>query len=106
MSMAPRTACSASSLYGGWRSRKGSRLSDGTIEYSTDELDIFPGGPLPGWIPQQCGGVICNYERHSPVMVRPSAQFSNGRFRIEQRLRRKRAEREHHFRLYQLELPD
>src|SRR5579871_4391035 len=71
MSMAESTACSASSEYGGRRSRYGSRAAcwAGTIENSTGELDIFPGGALPGWVPEKRSGVVRHDERHPVITV-------------------------------------
>src|SRR5919204_1852594 len=104
MSIAESTACSASSEYGGCRSRNGSRLSDGTIEYSTDELDIFPGRAFPRGIPQKCGGMIGNDQRHPVVPVKLSSELGDCQLRFEKRLRGERAERENRFRPDQLKL--
>src|SRR5256885_14573335 len=104
MSIADRTACSASSEYGGCRSRNGSRLSDGTIENSTDELDIFPGRAFPRRIPQKCGGMIGNDQRHPVVPVKLSSELSDCQLCFEQRLRGERAKRENRLRTNELEL--
>src|SRR5215831_18466906 len=102
--MADNTACSASSEYGGRRSRYGSRVSDGAIEYSTGELDIFPGGSLPPRVPQESGGVICHDERHTVILVHRAAQFTDRCLRVQQRLRGECSERENHFWFNQLDL--
>src|SRR5262245_45645656 len=86
MSIADRTACSASSEYGGCRSRNGSRLSGGAIEYSTDELDIFPGRAFPGWIPQQRGGVIGDDQRHAMKAMHVAPELSDRQLRLEKSL--------------------
>src|SRR5689334_11649395 len=86
MSIADNTACSASSEYGGRRSRYGSRASVGAIEYSTGELDIFPGGALPGGVPQQGGRVVRHDQRHAVVLVNLTAQLSDGQFSVEESL--------------------
>src|SRR5690242_14593166 len=104
MSIAESTACSASSEYGGRRSRYGSRAADGAIEYSTGELDIFPGGALPGGIPQQRGRVIRHDERHPVVAMNLSPQLPNGKFCLEQSLRGERAEGDEHLRPNQFDL--
>src|SRR5690242_3237720 len=104
MSMADSTACSASSEYGGRRSRYGSRAADGAIEYSTGELDIFPGGALPGGIPQQRGGVIRHDERHPVEAMNLSPELPNGKLRVEKSLRGERTERDENLRPNQLDL--
>src|SRR5437867_4140070 len=105
MSIAESTACSASSEYGGCRSRNGSRLSDGTIEYSKDELDIFPGRSLPRGVTQKCGGMIGNDQRHPVVPVKLSSELADCQLRFEKGLRRECAEREYRLRPNELELP-
>src|SRR5881227_3966201 len=104
MSMADSTACSASSEYGGRRSRYGSRAADGAIEYSTGELDIFPGGALPGGVPKQRGGVIRDDQGNPIIAMNLSAQLADGKFRLQQRLRGKSAERDENLRTNQLDL--
>src|SRR5215213_4198472 len=105
--MADNTACSASSEYGGRRSRYGSRARlCGAIEYSTGELDIFPGGTLPRWIAQERGGVVRNDQRHPVVAMNLAPELPDGKLRLEQRLRGERAERENDFRTNQLDLSD
>src|SRR6185503_15206650 len=97
MSMAASTACSASSEYGGRRSLYGSRPW-GAIEYSTGELDIFPGRALPRWIAKQRGGVIRDDQRNAVILVDRTAQLTNRELRLQQRLSGERAERDDHFR--------
>src|SRR5688500_2741729 len=94
MSMADRTACSASSEYGGCRSRNGSRLSDGgsAIEYSTDELDIFPRGTFPRRIAQQRRRVVGDDQWHAVVAMHLASEFSDRQLRLQQSLCRERAE--------------
>src|SRR5512143_1911500 len=107
--MADNTACSASSEYGGRRSRYGSRASAcgwGAIENSTGELDIFPGRTLPGWIAQECGGMVRDDQRHPVVAMNLVPELPNGKLRIEQRLRSERAEGEYHLGADQFDLPD
>src|SRR5215471_17518141 len=104
ISMADNTACSASSEYGGRRSRYGSRASVGAIEYSTGELDIFPGGSLPPRVPEQSRGMICHDERHTVILVHRAAQFTDRCLRVQQRLRGERSERENHSWSDQLDL--
>src|SRR5258705_8846270 len=86
MSMADKAACSVGWEYGGCRSRNGSRLSDGAIEYSTDELDIFPGRAFPGWVPQQCGGGIGDDQRHAVKAMHVAPEFSDRQLRLEKSL--------------------
>src|SRR5262249_42461 len=102
--MADNTACSASSEYGGRRSRYGSRARFGAIEYSTGELDIFPGGSLPSRVPKKSRGGIRHDERHTVILVHRAAQFTDRCLRVQQRLRGKCPERENHFWLDQLDL--
>ena len=104
MSIADSTACSASSEYGGLRSRKGSRPSGGVIEYSTDELDIFPGGPLPTWISQQSGWVVRDDERNAVKAMDLTPELPDGKLRLEQGLRRERTQRKNRLRTNQLKL--
>ncbi len=78
----------------------------GAIEYSTGELDIFPGGALPGRIPEERGGVIRDDQRHAVVAVNLASQLADRELRLQQRLRRERPEREDHLRADQLDLPN
>src|SRR5438093_5695668 len=94
MSIAERTACSASSEYGGCRSRNGSRLTGRAIEYSTDKLYVFPGGAFPGWVPQQGGGMIRDDQRHPVVPVNLSSELADCQLRLKQCLRGKSSERQ------------
>src|SRR5688572_27874485 len=91
MSIADRTACSASSEYGGRRSRNGSRLSDGAIEYSTYELDMFPSHAFPGCVPQQRRGVVGDDQRNAVKAVHRVAQLSDRQLRLQKSLRSERA---------------
>src|SRR5687767_13658398 len=91
MSIADRTACSASSEYGGCRSRKGSRLRDGAIENSTDELDIFPRGTFPRRIAQQCRRMVGDDQRHTVVAMHLAPEFSDRELRLQKSLGRKRS---------------
>ena len=82
MSIAAITACSASSEYGGRRSREGSRpavatCGDGAKEESTSELDIFPGGTLPRWIPQKRCRMIGGHERNAVVLMDGLAELAH-----------------------------
>src|SRR5688500_14909618 len=103
MSIAERTACSASSEYGGRRSEYGSRAG-GAIENSTGELDIFPCGAFPRRIPKERRRVIGDYERNAVVTVHLTAQLPDRGLGIEKSLRCKCLERTDDLRLYQLEL--
>src|SRR6266498_4448257 len=103
MSIADSTACSASSEYGGLRSRYGSRAS-GFIEYSTGELDIFPRGTLPGLVSQEGRRVVRDHQRCAVVTVNGAAKFADSVLRIQERLRGKISKRDYHFRFYELEL--
>src|SRR5688572_3058234 len=105
MSIAERTACSASSEYGGRRSEYGSRAS-GAIENSTGELDIFPSGAFPRRIPQQSGGVVCDDDRNAVVAMHLSTELSDRRLCVQKSLGRKGAECKDYFRLDELELPN
>ena len=78
----------------------------GAIEYSTGELDIFPGGALPGRVPQERGGVVRDDQRNAVVAVHLTAQLADRELRLEQSLRRERAEREDHLRPDELDLAD
>src|SRR5687768_17668100 len=84
--MADRTACSASSEYGGCRSLNGSRLSDGggAIEYSTDELDIFPRGTFPRRIAQQRRRVVGDDQWHAVVAMHLASELSDRQLRLQQ----------------------
>src|SRR5438067_2101829 len=104
-SIAPMTACSASSENGGRRSLYGSTRRLGAIEYSTGELDIFPGGTLPGRVPQERGGMIRRDERDPVVAMHLASQLRDPELRAEERLRCEVAHRENHFRPKELELP-
>src|SRR5215213_783502 len=107
MSIAARTACSASSEYGGRRSLKGSRPGGaGAIEYSTGKLDIFPGGALPGGIPKQSGGVIGHDQGHPVVTVHLATQLADRELRLEESLGREGAQRQYHLRPDELDLAD
>src|SRR5689334_3309539 len=86
MSIADSTACSASSEYGGRRSRYGSRARVGAIEYSTGELDIFPGGALPGGVPEEGGRMIRHHERHAVVLMNLTTQLPDGQLCVEKSL--------------------
>src|SRR5919107_5051142 len=101
INIAAITACSASSEYGGRRSRYGSRGSE-AIEYSTGELDIFPGGALPGRVAQQRCGMIRDDQGHAVVSVHRAAELADGRLGVEQRLGGERPEREDDLRPDQL----
>src|SRR5205823_4604236 len=97
INMADNTACSASSEYGGRRSRYGSRASDcgwAVIENSTGELDIFPGRTLPRWIAQERGRVVRDDQRHPVVAMNLVPELPDGKLRLEQGLRGERSERE------------
>src|SRR6266705_2299351 len=87
MSIADSTACSASSEYGGCRSEYGSRPSRGAIEYSTGELDIFPGGTFPCGVPEQRCGMIRDDERYAVVLVHQSTELPDRRLGLEESLR-------------------
>src|SRR2546430_2727323 len=100
--MAPMTACSASSEYGGRRSLYGSTRRLGAIEYSTGELDIFPGGTLPGGVPQERGRMIGRDERDTAVAVHLTSQLRDAELRAEERLCREVAQRQDHLGLQQL----
>src|SRR3954468_3728460 len=105
MSIAASTACSASSEYGGRRSRYGSRPGGASaIEYSTGELDIFPGGALPGGVPQESGGVVGHDERHAVVAMNLAAQLADRELGLEESLGREGPERQYDFRPDELDL--
>src|SRR4051812_8616974 len=88
INMAASTACSASSEYGGRRSRYGSRPGGlSAIEYSTGELDIFPGGALPGGIPQQSRGMVGHDQRHPVIAMNLAPQLTDRELGFKQRLR-------------------
>src|SRR5688500_1282666 len=108
MSMADSTACSASSEYGGWRSRKGSRLSDGggAIEYSADELDIVPGGALPRGAPERCCRVIGDDQLDTMEPVYLTPEVPNSQLRLEKSLSSERAESKDCFWPNQFKLPE
>src|ERR1035437_226771 len=103
-SIAPSTACSASSDQGGLRSRNGSRAACGAIENSAGELDIFPSGALPRWIAEQRGGVVGDDQRHPVIAVYLTAQFTDRLRGLQESLRRERAEGKDHSGLEQLQL--
>src|SRR5205085_600875 len=103
ISMAAITACSASSEYGGRRSRYGSR--GGSVKYSTGELDIFPGGTFPRRVAKQGRRMIGDHERDTVVPMHLPAQLADRELGLEERLRRETAERDDDFWTYELELP-
>src|SRR5947209_4550061 len=106
MSIAARTACSASSEKGGRRSRYGSRpCGASAIEYSTGELDIFPGGARPGGVPQESGRVVGHDERHAVVAMNLAAQLPDRELGLQESLGGEGAQRQYHFRLDELDLP-
>src|SRR5574340_618687 len=88
MSMAPSTALSASSEYGGRRSRNASGW--GAIEYSTGELDIVPGWPLPGRVAQQRRGMVGDDHGDAVIAMDRAAQLADRELGVEERLRRER----------------
>src|SRR4051812_5656636 len=103
--MAASTAISASSEYGGRRSRYGSTPARrGAIEYSTGELDIFPGKLFPRGVSEQRCRVIRDYDRHPMIFVNLASQLPDWCFRVEQRLRRECAQRKNDFRPDQIDL--
>src|SRR4051812_47459265 len=105
MSIAAITACSASSLYGGRRSRYGSRpRGAGVVEYSSGKLNVFPGRAFPGRVPEKRGRVVGHDERNAVVAVNLAAELADRRLRFQQSLRRKGAERQNHFRPDELDL--
>src|SRR3954464_6164446 len=104
--MAANTAISASSENGGRRSRYGSRARDGAIEYSTGELDIFPGGALPSGVAKECCGMVRDDDRHSVVLMNLASQLTYRNLAVQQSLRGKSAERENYFWFDQLDLPN
>src|SRR5277367_1402681 len=95
-SMAPSTACSASSDQGGLRSLNGSRAARGAIEYSAGELDIFPSGAFPRWIAEQRSGVVGDDQRHPVIAVNLSSQFTDRYRSLQKSLRCKRSESKDH----------
>src|SRR5688572_12438880 len=105
-SIAASTARSASSDQGGRRSRNGSAEADlGAIENSTGELDIFRGRALPVGIPEERRGVIGGDERDAVVAMLDPPKLRDRSVRAQQSLCCERAERDYHFRLEYLELP-
>src|ERR1017187_2929552 len=104
-SIAPSTACSASSDQGGLRSRNGSRAACGAIENSAGELDIFPSGALPRWIAEQRGGVVGDDQRHPVIAVYLTAQFTDRLRGLQESLRRERPEGKDHPGPEQFQLP-
>src|SRR5688500_20301407 len=92
MSIAERTACSASSEYGGCRSRNGSRTIDGAIEYSTDELDIFPSRPFPRRIAEQRRRMVGHDQWHAVIAMHLVPELPDCQLRLKQRLGRERSE--------------
>src|SRR5258707_5931343 len=106
MSIAASTAISASSEYGGRRSRYGSRARDGAIEYSTGELDIFPGRALPCGVSEECCGMVRDDDRHPVVLMNLSPQLADGGLRFQECLRGKCAESQNYFWFYELDLPN
>src|SRR5664279_4972140 len=95
MSIAAITAVSASSEYGGRRSRKASG-GGGAIENSTGELDIFPRRPLPGGIPEKRCRVIGDDHGNTVIVMLPSPQLAEGFRRFEQGLRGGEPQRQNH----------
>src|SRR5688572_30738776 len=103
--MADNTACSASSEYGGRRSRNGSRAG-GAIEESSSKLDIFPGRALPRRIAEQRCRMIGDDQWDAIVPVQPSAEFADRLAGPQQRLCRKSAEGQHDLGAEELDLPN
>src|SRR5688500_12695861 len=103
MSMAAMTACSASSEYGGRRSLYASRAG-GAIEYSTGELDIFPGRPFPRRVPKKRRGVVGDDERNAVIPVHGPAELADRELGVEERLRGECSERDDDLGTNQLEL--
>src|SRR5581483_1027241 len=91
-SIADSTATSASSEYGGRRSREASRGPCGVIEYSAGELDIFPGRALPVGVSQKRRGVVGHDQRHPVETVDLPTQLADRQRGLQQSLCRKRAE--------------
>src|SRR5690242_20334060 len=106
INIADNTACSASSEYGGRRSRNGSRAGAASVEYSACELDIFPGGSLPGWITEERCWVISHDQRNAVVAMDLTSQFTDRQLRVEQRLRGERPKSEDNSRTDQFDLPN
>src|SRR5687767_7495526 len=91
ISIADRTACSASSEYGGRRSRYGSRAGGGAIENSTGELDIFPSWTLPPRVSQQSRGMVGDDQGDAVVSMHLPAKLADRKLRREECLRREGA---------------
>src|SRR3954462_14133105 len=107
MSIAAITACSASSLYGGRRSRYGSRpWGAGVVEYSSGKLDVFPGRAFPGRIPEKRGWMVGNDERNAIIAMDLAAKLADRGLGLQQSLRGKRAECQNHLWPDQLDLAD
>src|SRR6185437_11688958 len=92
--IAARTACSASSEYGGRRSTYGSRSKAGpssdsdpaAIEDATRVLDIFPSRTFPGRVPEERGRVVRDDQGDTVIPVDRAAQLRDGIFRVQERL--------------------
>jgi hypothetical protein len=52
------------------------------IKYAAGELDIFPGGSLPGGIPKKRGGVVRNDEGNAVVAMNLTPQFADAQLRF------------------------
>src|SRR5262249_13792315 len=101
---APSTARSASSEYGGCRSRNASSVTGRAVEDSTDRLAIFPGWPFPGGVSQQRRWVVRDNQRCAVEAMNVIAKLPDSKLGFEQCLSCKRSERQNDLRTDQLEL--
>src|SRR5262245_30937392 len=99
MSIADRTASSASSEYGGCLSRPVSRLTVSGIEDSTCELDIFPGGALPGGVPQERSGMVGDDQWNAVIAMQLPAELADRELCVEQSLGSERSQSKDYSRL-------
>src|SRR5580692_3207764 len=105
--IAASTACSASSEYGGCRSANGSRsVCSAGIEELAGLLDIFPRWALPAGIPEKRGWMVGDDHRDTIIAMDRAPELADRQFRLQQRLRGERAERQDHFGTKQLDLTD
>src|SRR5438067_225344 len=99
ISIAPRTACSASWLQGTCRS------TDSTVEKLAGDTDVIPGRLLPVRIPEQRRRVVGHYQRDSMVRMHLPAQVRKTPLGLEQRFGSGSAQGDHYFGADQGNLP-
>src|SRR2546428_12100277 len=101
--MAPSTACSASLLQGAWRPAYSAGCS---VEETAGDADVIPGRLLPVGVAQQGCGMVRDDDRDAPEPMHLVPQGPDRLLRVEERLCRGAAHRQHDFGLEELDLAE